>query len=52
MRDEKKSLYEKNATMSTLEFFVERGAEADIELAKRRRRRPGGHPSDAADRLP
>ena len=38
--------------MRTAEFFAERRAEADIELARRLLRRPGGQPTDNDNRLP
>ena len=43
---------EKVSAMRTAEFFAERRAEADIELARRPLRRPGGQPPDDNDRLP
>ena len=43
---------EKVTAMRTAEFFAERRAEADIELARRLLRRPGGQPPDDDDRMP
>ncbi len=40
---------EKIAAMKTAEFFNARGAEADIEAARRLLRRDGGQPPDALD---
>ena len=42
---------EKLSAMRTAEFFAERGAEADIDAARRLLRRPGGQPPDPSDRL-
>lgn len=46
------AIAEKVSAMRTAEFFAERRAEADIELARRLLRRPGGQPPDDDDRLP
>ena len=46
------AIAEKVSAMRTAEFFAERRAEADIELARRLLRRPGGQPPDDADRPP
>ena len=42
---------EKLSAMRTAEYFAERGAEADIEAARRLLRRSGGQPPDSSDRL-
>ena len=42
---------EKLSAMRTAEYFAERGAEADIEAARRLLRRSGGRPPDSSDRL-
>ena len=42
---------EKLSAMRTAEFFAERGAEADIEAARRILRRSGGQPPDDDDRM-
>jgi len=42
---------EKLSAMRTAEFFAERGAEADIDAARRLLRRRGGQPPDPSDRL-
>lgn len=42
---------EKLSAMRTAEFFAERGAEADLEAARRILRRRGGQPPDPDDRL-
>ena len=42
---------EKVAAMKTAEFFNERGAEADIEAARRLLRRDGGQPPEPDDTL-
>ena len=46
------AIAEKVSAMRTAEFFAERRAEADIELARRLLRRSGGQPPDDDDRLP
>ena len=46
------AIAEKVSAMRTAEFFAERRAEADIELARRLLRHPGGQPPDDDDRLP
>ena len=43
---------EKVSAMKTAEFFNARGAEADIEAARRILRRRGGQPPDPEDLLP
>ena len=43
---------EKVSAMRTAEFFAERRAEGDMELARRLLRRSGGQPPDDGDRLP
>ena len=43
---------EKVSAMRTAEFFATRGAEADIETARRLLRRDGGQPPEPKDRLP
>ena len=43
---------EKVSAMKTAEFFTTRGAEADLEAARRLLRRDGGQPPGADDRLP
>ena len=43
---------EKISAMKTAEFFSARGAEADIEAARRILRRAGGQPPEPDDRLP
>jgi hypothetical protein len=42
---------EKISAMKTAEFFTSRGAEADIEAARRLLRRDGGQPPMPDDRL-
>jgi len=42
---------EKLSAMRTAEFFAERGAEADMDAARRLLRRRGGQPPDPSDRL-
>ena len=42
---------EKLSAMRTAEFFAERGAQADIDEARRLLRRHGGQPPDPNDRL-
>ena len=42
---------EKLSAMRTAEFFAERGAQADIDEARRILRRHGGQPPDPNDRL-
>ena len=42
---------EKVAAMKTAEFFTARGAEADIEAARRLLRRDGGQPPEPDDAL-
>lgn len=42
---------EKLSAMRTAEFFAERGAQADIEAARRILRRQGGHEPEEEDRL-
>lgn len=42
---------EKISAMKTAEFFTARGAEADIEAARRMLRRDGGQPPMPDDRL-
>ena len=42
---------EKLSAMRTADFFAERGAEADLEVARRILRRRGGQPPDPDDRL-
>ena len=42
---------EKLSAMRTAEFFAERGAEADIEAARRILRRQGGQAPEPEDRL-
>lgn len=42
---------EKISAMKTAEFFTARGAEADIEAARRLLRRDGGQPPKPDDRL-
>ena len=46
------AIAEKISAMRTAEFFAERGAKADIELARRMLHRPGGQPPGDDDRLP
>ena len=46
------AIAEKVSAMRTAEFFAERWAEADIELARHLLRRPGGQHPDDDDRLP
>ncbi len=43
---------EKVSAMKTAEFFTTRGAEADLEVARRLLRRDGGQPPVPDDRLP
>lgn len=43
---------EKVSAMKTAEFFARRGAEADLEAARRLLRRDGGQPPGAYDLLP
>ena len=42
---------EKLSAMRTADFFAERGAQADIEAARRILRRQGGQEPEAEDRL-
>lgn len=42
---------EKLSAMRTADFFAERGAQADIEAARRILRRQGGQEPEEADRL-
>lgn len=43
---------EKVSALRTAEFFATRGAEADIEAARRLLHRDGGQPPEPEDRLP
>ena len=43
---------EKVSAMKTGEFFTKRGAEADLEAARRLIRRDGGQPPEPKDQLP
>lgn len=43
---------EKVSALRTAEFFATRGAEADIEAARRLLHRDGGQPPEPKDRLP
>ena len=43
---------EKVSAMKTAEFFTKRGAEADLEAARRLIRRDGGQPPEPKDQLP
>lgn len=42
---------EKLSAMRTADFFAERGAQADIDAARRLLRRRGGQPPDPSDQL-
>lgn len=46
------AIAEKISAMKTAEFFTARGAEADIETARRLLQRDGGQPPEPEDRLP
>lgn len=46
------AIAEKVSAIRTAESFAERQTEADIELAQRLPRRPGGQPPDDNNRLP
>lgn len=45
------AIAEKVSALKTAEFFAERGREANVELARRLLRRPGGQPPSPEDLL-
>lgn len=52
MSEKKKQSSAQDVSARTAEFFAERGAEADIEAARRILRRSGGQPPEDDDRMP